>query len=337
MEPLSTSRPQSTANPTANTAPDPALDLEGDISIENTFSDVIGIAKLSESPDSIYHYFVASPMYAGFGNLNSPDRLYFLDYINSASPALKNYLTSADTVEVIFSTGKEHDLEDHQITDLGILIRELLTGKVFIQEFPTTMALKLNIADNIAGEIANKLISQSFVPIIEDIKRLQRSKFPDKIQQLQKQSQQPQILTQQPSPQTNNPQPLTRNQSSQQSNPSQANTVPQTNSATPVFQQPQQVRPQAANTPNPVTPPQSQTQNRPPLSMPPRPVSIPQPEKIIPVTNQTTTKIPPDLSALGTIGIVGKTSSPQSPADKAFETALEKVAGVIDLRNSSEN
>lgn len=157
--------------------------------------DIIGTIKLSESPDSIYHYFVASPVFAGFGNLNSPERMLFLDNLSKVSPSLKNYLTSSDTTELIFSLGKEAGCDDSQISEIGILIRDLLTGKIFIKDFSITLASKLGIDDTRAGEIANKIISRSFGPIIEDVKRIQRSKFPEKIMQLQKEGR-PEGLTQ---------------------------------------------------------------------------------------------------------------------------------------------
>ncbi|MDO8496591.1 MAG: hypothetical protein Q7S43_04070 [bacterium] len=148
--------------------------------------DVIDIIKLSEAPDSIYHYFVASPMFAGFGDLNSQERVYFLQDFSKTSLNLRNYLTSADTVELIFSVGKDSELDDSQISELGILIRELLTGKIFIKDFSIALSSRIGIDDIKAGGIANKIISQSFAPIIEDVKRIQRSKFPEKITQLQK-------------------------------------------------------------------------------------------------------------------------------------------------------
>ena len=165
--------------------PTPAMEESDDIAIHIP-DNIIGIIKLSESPDSIFHYFTASPMYAGFGNLTSPERILFLDNFQKMSPTLRTYMTSSDTVELIFSTGKEYGLEDHQISELGILVRELLAGKIFIKDFSAIVSSRFGVDDVKAGEIVNKLISQSFSPIIEDIKRIQRSKFPEKIMQLQK-------------------------------------------------------------------------------------------------------------------------------------------------------
>jgi len=142
--------------------------------------------QLSESPDSTYHYFMASPMYAGFGDLNSPERVGFLQNLSKTSSELKNFLTSADTVEIIFSIGKEYELEDGQISILSASIRELISGSIFVKDFPALLSSKFGIDDVRSSKIANGITSRLFGPIIEDLKRIQRSKFPEKIMELQK-------------------------------------------------------------------------------------------------------------------------------------------------------
>lgn len=313
--------------------------------------------ELSENPDAVYHYFVASPMYAGFGDLSSPDRIYFLQDVNQMSPNLRNYLTSAETVEAIFALGKEYDLKDSQISDIGALIREFLTGKIFIKDFPTAISSKFGIDDIKAGELANKLISKSFAPIIEDVKRIQRIKFPDKIQQLQKESQSS-GLTQKPS------------------TPDLPKNMPLTQSATPatppISATPKPIPPSTQQpTPAPIQTPVPPPVQRPPLSMSPRPddrglptaqpsvlpkqIEVnkpatppplntdmrstnplrPEPPKPTPTPlNRPEFKIP-DLDALVKQSI-NQPGGKDLEAQKSLEAELEKVANVIDLRTQSK-
>lgn len=317
-------------NPAPNTsttkASSPVLDMADDITIENAFVDIIGVVQLSESPDSIYHYFVASPMYAGFGDLGSPERIFFLQDFSKMSPSLRNYLASADTVELIFSIGKEFNLDDSQISELGILVRELLTGKLFIQDFPNTISSRFGIDDIKAGEIANKIISKSFGPIIEDVKRIQRNKFPDKVQQLQKEAQ--------GSGQTTLNQPLAR-PITPRSAPTPLQSIQQTQDKQIAQQQP--------------------TPSRPPLEMPPRAEpksapstppqqSAPKPvDSLRPNPGQTVQTKPPVLSEAHPtqgrqfkIPDLGQPVSPTTDAQKSLEAELEKVANVIDLRNQGK-
>lgn len=150
---------------------------------QQTVSGISGGGELS-----LYQYFIASPLMAGFNDFTGSDRKIFLaEYVN-LSLSLKNYLSSTETAISVSAIGLNYQLEDSQVYLLAATIRELLTGKIFIKDFPTTLSSKLGIDDTKAGEIANKLISQSFGPIIEDLKRIQRSKFPEKIMELQKET-----------------------------------------------------------------------------------------------------------------------------------------------------
>ncbi len=150
---------------------------------QQTFSGITGGGEIS-----LYQYFIASPLFAGFKDPNGNDRKIFLSQYIDFSPSLKNYLASTETATVILSTAQNYELDDGQTYQIAATIRELLTGKVFIKDFPITLSSKLGIDDIKAGEIVNKIISQSFGPIIEDLKRVQRSKFPDKIMQMQKEA-----------------------------------------------------------------------------------------------------------------------------------------------------
>ncbi len=135
---------------------------------------------------TIYQYFLASPYFAGFGNFENIERKMFLSTFDQLSMPLRDFLSSDETVYKITALSQNYNLEDDQVAELASTIRELVVGKVFIKDFPTLISSKLGIDNTKAEEMANKLISKSFGPIIEDVKRIQRSKFPEKIQQLQK-------------------------------------------------------------------------------------------------------------------------------------------------------
>lgn len=302
MEPQNTTNIPSLSPGPAQTPTAAITKGDGDITI-----DLTGAIELSDSQDSVYHYFVASPMYAGFGDLASPERVYFLQDFSKMSPNLKNYLTSADTVELIFSIGKDSNLDDGQISELGVLIRELLTGKTFIRDFSITVSSKLGIDDVKAQKITNDLASKSFRPIIEDIKRIQRSKFPDKISQLQKESQ-PQglgpVRPALPREEELRKAPLTQPTARQDS--------PQTVRREPVERAPLPTLPQP--------PPDIRTPQIPQFKIP-APLGArlaPEGRPDLGVT------LPPRAPLAG--------PSSQEKAKQSFEEELEKVAGVIDLR-----
>ena len=137
---------------------------------------------------SLYQFFISSPLFAEFKNLDGNDHRIFIAQFIGLSPPLRNYLSSTETAATILATALNYELTDNQVSKIAGTIRELVLGKIFIKDFPITISSKLGIDDIRAGQIVNTIISQSFGPIIEDIKRIQRSKFPDKIQQLQKEA-----------------------------------------------------------------------------------------------------------------------------------------------------
>ena len=245
---------------------------------------------------SLYQFFIASPLFAEFTDFESPDRRIFLDQFGSLSLNLREFISSPDTATAMFSVGLSYDLEDHQISKIAGAVRELLLGKIFIKDFPITLSSKLGIDDIKEGEIANKIISKSFGPIIEDVKRIQRSKFPDKIMQMQKESR-----------------PEGLNQASAKPAPIKTEVEPP---------KPTEVQPQ-----RPTLQPPTPQQMRPSTQVPPQPQK---PQFKIPDLGQSFSSPPSKLDSVQPQGV---NSGNGDKAQKSFEEELEKVAGVIDLRN----
>ena len=290
---------------------------------QQTVSGISGGGELS-----LYQYFTASPLFADFKDFNSPERKIFLSAYAGMSQGLKNFLASTETATSISSVGLSYSLDDNQVSKVAGTLRELIMGNIFIKDFPITVSSKLGIDDIKTGEIVNKIVSKSFGPIIEDVKRIQRSKFPDKVMAMQKEAQpaglspKPSVSEEAKNMPLNQPSARQDVQSVRPLVPPPPPSVPLTTAPVP-----QQARP--------VTPPQM-TPNRPPLQMsrsedrgssivpqsrPPRPVEFGQ--------NKPQFKVL-DLGSLG-----GSTLDPKN-TNKSLEEELEKVAGVIDLRAKSE-
>jgi len=329
---------------------------------QQTFSGISGGGELP-----LYQFFISSPLFAEFKDLgNSAHKIFLAQFINLA-PALKDYLSSIETAMTILLTAENYELSESQTSKIAGTIRELILGKIFIKDFPITISSKLGIDDIKAGEIANKIISKSFGPIIEDLKRIQRAKFPDKIMELRKESQPqglgpvkmpvPEGIKDVPlqKPSTINRQQIMANRQSLTDNSQQATTEsdkaliqkPSFATQTPTVRPPptsprpplQQTRPPVENiqTPKPgtnVRPQQSkQFENRPPLPFPGRENQI--------LQSKTKSLEPKNLFRIPDLG--QPISSEQKPAangddaKKSLEDELEKVAGVIDLRTRSKN
>lgn len=319
------------------------------------------------NPITAYQYFIASPYFAGLSSANDDGVKAFANSYISLSQPLKDFIASEETATTITLVAIKYELEEKQISQLAQTLRELVLGSIFIKDLPNTLTTKLGVDEAKAQEIINKIVSESFGPIIEDVKRIQRSKFPDKIMQLQKEAR-PEGLN--PKPQIpegiknmplNRPSPIqaqSQKQAPQQiqtspqpavQRPPQSQSIPplQSGSVRPpsVAPQPQPVQP---TTPKPNLPPQlpqpqpgSRTSES-AFGAPRQSSEVSLPGKP-PVQSQSQPQKPafkiPDIgqSFSATIGNLSKEitdkPAPENQAKKSLEAELEKVSSVIDLRN----
>lgn len=334
---------------------------------QQNFSGVSGGGELS-----LYQYFIASPLFAEFKDFNGNDRKLFLSDYSNMPPAVKNFFASTETATTISSVGLNYQLDDNQVSAIAGALRELLIGKIFIQDLPMTVSSKLGIDDVKAGAIVNSIVSKSFAPIMEDLKRIQRSKFPDKIMQLQKGSR-PEGLSAKPSAPAgvnnvplNQPTRINTPQSSQPKPPVQSTPQPQQAPVSSTVRPPAapsvSVRPPLPppSQPRPALPPQQPQPVQAPL--PPKPAFQPAPSPAPapapqrpPVENfrppaptpsmaqpapRPAPTLPPKpqfmIPDLGQPITKDNTSKPMSDAQRSLEAELENVAGIIDLRSSNK-
>lgn len=324
------------------------------------------------NPLTAYQYFIASPYFAGFSTADSEAMVSFTKYYSNLPQTLKNFLVSEETATSLVLVGIEYELKDREISTIAEFLRRLVLGEIFVQDLPQKVSSELNINLERTQSIMNKIISQTFVPIIEDLKRIQRTKFPDRIIEMQKESR-PQGLNQ-------NQQEIKAEQKPEQKTepniptppkppampfaakteppkvPPQDMAPPQKPPIPPLPQQKAPMQPQAQTSP-PQIGPKPQTQSSP--TEIPRPQQGPlAPKPLNPEDKKEEIKTPPPIPLtpqqpkldsvqkpqfkIPDIGLNQPVSSENgdkngSKAQKSLEDELEKVASVIDLRNKSEN
>ena len=67
--------------------------------------------------------------------------------------------------------------------ELTRIVRDVLLGDLFIGDTSATISQKLNMDPQTAQQIRDKIVKELFAPAIEDIKKIQREKFPDRVAQ----------------------------------------------------------------------------------------------------------------------------------------------------------
>lgn len=309
-----------------------------------------------------------SPFIAGLyklGNLN--DITSYSAKLDFLSPPVEKIIFDHSTAEFVEErVGTKFSLSRDQKEGITNLIREILLGEIFIGDFIKTTQTRLNIDEQKAKDIVSMIVAELFPPAVESIKRVQRLKFPAKVQelaqgktsdakptpQLEVKPQSPTTLTQPTARPVEPRQSLTPAQQIKQAQEAiKPPQVPPLRPAPPQLPPRLEVRPpNIQQPPKPaeleVKPQPQRPENRPPSVDSIQAKQSPRPEVKPQKTPEVQPRRPefkiPDLgpsfaeASAGKQPVTKENGSTKSAAEKSLETELEKVASIIDLRNRTK-
>lgn len=101
--------------------------------------------------------------------------------IDKVPPALANLLTDNKTSGFIEALTQKYIQLSVQGPDMARLIRDVAIADVFIGDMPQELSRRLGIDQVTAREVANQIVSQLFTPVLEDLKKVHREKFPGRL------------------------------------------------------------------------------------------------------------------------------------------------------------
>lgn len=108
----------------------------------------------------------------------------YMDRVRALPEAIKKVLTDFSTAEYLIDiVVPEFRLEESGATELTRITRDILLGDLFIGDMSVSIANKLNVEQTTAQQIRDKITNELFAPAVEDIKKIQREKFPDRVGQ----------------------------------------------------------------------------------------------------------------------------------------------------------
>jgi hypothetical protein len=117
-----------------------------------------------------------------------------LDRINSSSDKIRKLFFSSEIIEILMDISGDFDLTRDQSANLTRIIKNILLGDLFLGDTVKTIKSKLNIDQEKAQAIANIIATEIFKPAINEIKEMQRMKFPDRINNQTKRNEPPENL-----------------------------------------------------------------------------------------------------------------------------------------------
>jgi len=125
----------------------------------------------------------ATPFNVDLSNLEFKKN--FTEYfkrVSSLSGPIKDLMANPSTADFIEENlGPSFGLTPEQKTEITRIIRDVLLGDLFIGEMTQEISSRTRLAPDEAKKNVNLIISELFQPAIEDIKKLQAQKFPEKI------------------------------------------------------------------------------------------------------------------------------------------------------------
>lgn len=94
---------------------------------------------------------------------------------------IKNILSPSSTSDYLKNLSEDLNFNHDQSAELSRIIRDVLLGDLFIGDMVQNISDRMNLALDEAKKMGNLIVSELFRPAIEDIKKLQAEKFPEKI------------------------------------------------------------------------------------------------------------------------------------------------------------
>jgi hypothetical protein len=124
-----------------------------------------------------------SPYYVD--GLDTPGFDYerFQDKLDALPTSLLDLLTDAPAMEFVQSLTQKYVSLSVQGPDVARIIRDVVIGDTFIGDLPQNITRRLGIDPNAAREVANLIVSRLLQPVLEDIKKVQATKFPSRVSQ----------------------------------------------------------------------------------------------------------------------------------------------------------
>ena len=128
-------------------------------------------------------YFKYSPFFVESESMPEVVWEQLQDKIEQLPPSISNLLTDFRTAEFIEFLSNSKGLSETQGQGISKIVRDVILADVYLGDMPAEISSRLNIDLNSARELANQIASQVFAPVLDDIKKVQVSRFPGRIAQ----------------------------------------------------------------------------------------------------------------------------------------------------------
>lgn len=125
-------------------------------------------------------YLTWSPYFAGIGQEPPVSRARFFERLEKLPPSISEFLLAEGTVTSLQTIAANQRLTSDQLMVTAYLVRRLVVGELFIQEFPASLADRCKIPLEQARAIASSIINETLTPVKDTVRAIQQRAFESK-------------------------------------------------------------------------------------------------------------------------------------------------------------
>lgn len=130
---------------------------------------------------SYLQYLQFSPYFAHEDIEKKEDRLKFFKLLDNSPQKVRELLTSMGTAEKIMNTGKTFGLDEFDTEAVSLVVRKIATGEIFVGDGTDFIVNETELPRERAKSLVSLIVNEILAPALEDIKKIQAQKFPEKV------------------------------------------------------------------------------------------------------------------------------------------------------------
>lgn len=125
-------------------------------------------------------YTQFSPYFAQQDIEKEEERLNFFRSFDVLPQTVKNLITSMDTAEKITNIGTTFGFDEFDTEGLAFAIRKIAAGEIFVGDSVDFIANEIELPRERAEILVSLIVNEVLTPAIDDIKKIQAAKFPQR-------------------------------------------------------------------------------------------------------------------------------------------------------------
>jgi len=123
------------------------------------------------------NYLRWSPFFAGITQEPPALRARFFERLAKLPPTINDFLLAETTVISLQTIAAQQSLTTDQLEVMAYLVRRVVVGELFVQDFPASLSERCQIPADQARTITTQIITETLAPIKDTVRAIQQQSF----------------------------------------------------------------------------------------------------------------------------------------------------------------